>query len=656
MLGRLSRARPTISVICPTRHPGSLVARIMDTLRDHVHEIVIAADMRVGAEDLGWYASVADTLIRYEHIGANRHYSWLAAQARGDWLFLLDGDELPSAALIEALPMLSGDRRIAQYSLPIHWPWPDSRHRLTSEPWCSGTGLRLIRNDGRMSFHGRKHLVARDEFPQCHIDDLPVYHLDLLLTDVDQRRAKVQRYDVESFGLMTPEGRPFNEAFYLPETLPTAAVTAIPEVDQERIATVLTGRNGASKPVDPGTVPLHDASAVAWHWAGRVLPNDAYAGTVTLVEHPSSMAAGARGHVLWARVRNAGTARWPWGWERPPLIRLGVRWWTVAGDLFEVPDRSMLPRTIDPGEETLVPVSVTVPEVPGSYELVVDLVHENVRWFDVGTPVTVEVGPSAAQRLEGLRHRYGLIAPMHEVREVRASLGRRDALANDLVHHPLAADGGLEPEPAAIISDLPIGEWALDAATLAIVASFVRRERPTAVLELGSGTSTVLLAWLLRDLHGDSATRRVVSVDEDPHWAALTRQALHARGLDDVATVSQVPLGTQPGRPVPCYVPTESVQRALEAAPPTLVLVDGPTLDSGASRLGAVELVRPFLRGRATLLLDDAFRDAELLIGEAWAREPDVTVAGIAIVGKGLLVARLDSAQGIRRRLRRLLT
>jgi hypothetical protein len=72
--------------------------------------------------------------------------------------------------------------------------------------------------------------------------------------------------------------------------------------------------------------------------------------------------------------------------------------------------------------------------------------------------------------------------------------------------------------------------------------------------------------------------------------------------------------------------------------------------------LGAVELVRPFHRGQATLLLDDAFRDAELLIAEAWDREPDVTVAGIAIVGKGLLVARLNSARGIRRRLRRLVT
>ena len=70
----------------------------------------------------------------------------------------------------------------------------------------------------------------------------------------------------------------------------------------------------------------------------------------------------------------------------------------------------------------------------------------------------------------------------------------------------------------------------------------------------------------------------------------------------------------------------------------------------------ATALVRPFLRCPARLLLDDAFRDVELLIAEAWAEEPDVTVEGIAIVGKGLLVARHDTARGIRRRLRRLPT
>jgi hypothetical protein len=189
---------------------------------------------------------------------------------------------------------------------------------------------------------------------------------------------------------------------------------------------------------------------------------------------------------------------------------------------------------------------------------------------------------------------------------------------------------------------LPIGGWALEAETLATVANLVRRERPNAILELGSGTSTVLLAWLLRHLYGDRAQGRLLSLDEDPLRAARTLAALDARGLSAIASVHRIPLGTSPDNQVSCYLPTQPVRRALDASPPQLILADGPSLRSGASRVGAIALARPYLRDRALLRLDDAFRDAELLVAEAWSREPGVSVAGIAVVGRGLLVATVD--------------
>ena len=106
---------------------------------------------------------------------------------------------------------------------------------------------------------------------------------------------------------MTPEGRAFNEAFYLPETLPTAAVAALPEVDQDRIATVLSGRErmAASVRVDPDTVPLHDASAVACMGPGPALPRRrVLLGRAAVVDS----------HLRWrhARARALGTGTQPW--------------------------------------------------------------------------------------------------------------------------------------------------------------------------------------------------------------------------------------------------------------------------------------------------------------------------------------------------------
>ena len=128
-----------MSVLCPTRAPGRLVAAVLGDLRDAVDELVIAADARVLAADLGWYATVADRLLRYEHIGANRHWAWLAAQTRCDWLLLLDGDELLSSELLAALPALAADRRVRQHSLNTTWVWPTPDRRLAGEPWRSSS-------------------------------------------------------------------------------------------------------------------------------------------------------------------------------------------------------------------------------------------------------------------------------------------------------------------------------------------------------------------------------------------------------------------------------------------------------------------------------------------------------------------------------------
>ena len=86
------KSRATISVLCPTAHPGPLVSGVLEELRAVVDEVIVAADARVGADDLGHYALVADRVLRYEHFGANRHWSWLTAQASADWLLLLDGE------------------------------------------------------------------------------------------------------------------------------------------------------------------------------------------------------------------------------------------------------------------------------------------------------------------------------------------------------------------------------------------------------------------------------------------------------------------------------------------------------------------------------------------------------------------------------------
>jgi hypothetical protein len=100
---------------------------------------------------------------------------------------LLDGDELPGAALIGALPELVADRRVRQYSLPIHWPWPGPDVRLAEEPSDSDRRLRLLRNDAGPGIRSLQARFGRSGS-----------------TDPVPRRVG------ERFSLLTPEGRGTN--------------------------------------------------------------------------------------------------------------------------------------------------------------------------------------------------------------------------------------------------------------------------------------------------------------------------------------------------------------------------------------------------------------------------------------------------------------
>jgi hypothetical protein len=103
------------------------------------------------------------------------------------------------------------------------------------------------------------------------------------------------------------------------------------------------------------------------------------------------MAAGSVA-AIYLRVRNEGTERWPWDPELQPLIWLDHAW-IVAGGRSER-GRTLLPCWLGPGEETVVPVVVRAPELPGSHVFEVDLLHEGNRWFEMPTRIEVLVSGS----------------------------------------------------------------------------------------------------------------------------------------------------------------------------------------------------------------------------------------------------------------------
>ncbi len=204
----------------------------------------------------------------------------------------------------------------------------------------------------------------------------------------------------------------------------------------------------------------------------------------------------------------------------------------------------------------------------------------------------------------------------------------RPATSQRLRHEPLRA----------LLDGVELGTWALGPRSIDELVDTVRQLRPAAVLEFGSGCSTVALAWAMRDVPGAGTEPRIVSLEQDPTQAERTRGLLDRAGLADEVAVLHAPLARQlvEGRETECYEIPAAVERTLGGRRVDLVVIDGPAGPPGI-RFATLPLARPFVRMGARFVLDDALRDGELEVARRWAALPWATVDGIRLIEKGLL-------------------
>jgi predicted O-methyltransferase YrrM len=189
------------------------------------------------------------------------------------------------------------------------------------------------------------------------------------------------------------------------------------------------------------------------------------------------------------------------------------------------------------------------------------------------------------------------------------------------------------------------GQWALNPTDLLAVLHLIEQRRPRLVLELGSGTSTVWIAYALERVGG-----RLISLDHDPGYAEQTRTMLGAHGLTGVAEVRNAPL-----------CPVEIRGTAFEWYDPAaltgvadvdLLLVDGPPGSTGPmSRYPALDMLRGKLSRHATVVLDDIGRDDEQETLRRWADEDDRLRIEPTLIGQhGILSYPRSATAPIQRR------
>ena len=317
-----------------------------------------------------------------------QYLPWLHSLCSGDWIFRIDGDETPGAALLELLPVLIADDRVLQYRLPRRWLYPGAGEYLASAPWYPDYQVRLVRNDpATLRFRGTLHSSAEPILPARYLAE-PIYHLALLGTSFEERQARVQRYGAVRFAVPNVD----NAGFYLPELRKDAVLVPVPKADRELIERALLGvADVEGEPAPVRDVTLAEALRLS---PIREVGPEAYDVELECLEPELRFLAGSA-HEVPVRIRNRGPETFRWG-DWSPAIRPSYHWLTQSGDAVVWDGhRTLLSHDLGPGEEAIVPLAVVAPPEPGEYLLEIDLVHEGVRWFGCGlrVPATVE-GPA----------------------------------------------------------------------------------------------------------------------------------------------------------------------------------------------------------------------------------------------------------------------
>jgi predicted O-methyltransferase YrrM len=162
----------------------------------------------------------------------------------------------------------------------------------------------------------------------------------------------------------------------------------------------------------------------------------------------------------------------------------------------------------------------------------------------------------------------------------------------------------------------PMRGWAISPDFGVLLIAEILKKKPRVVLELGSGVSTLLIAYCLENIgHG-----RVVSFDHELNYCEKSRHKIRDHKLGNIAEVVHAPLkeiqlneGSWDWYDTACIDPDIKID---------LLVIDGPPGQiQDISRYPALPLLHAYFSDDIVILLDDVARTDEKTIVKMWTRE-----------------------------------
>lgn len=366
-----------------TRDPPNAVARALERLRDVADEIVAVVDAGAPDSDPTPLRDVCDRVIVAPFVWPlEANLAWLEDQCTGEWMLRIDGDEVPSAALAERLAEPSWRDGVTHVFVARRWLWDDTRTMLDQAPWWLDPQCRLIRRGAAAwpTIGAGAHDMPKISGASRLLVE-PIYHLDLLVTNRDDRLARARRYEASSPGLVTADGVNQNIGFYVPEARDgSLRTTPVPDVDRAVLDDVIAAFD------TPGSPTVDHCEAVVVREDPMPGRGDAEVDVFAAPDGPF-----VEGSTMTVAVTVSNRSGRPWSHGDRSPVCVGARIRDHRGATIGPEARTALPTRVMPGRSEIVTVHVGPMPHAGKYILSIGALREGVAWFEPTLDMSIDV-------------------------------------------------------------------------------------------------------------------------------------------------------------------------------------------------------------------------------------------------------------------------
>lgn len=179
-----------------------------------------------------------------------------------------------------------------------------------------------------------------------------------------------------------------------------------------------------------------------------------------------------------------------------------------------------------------------------------------------------------------------------------------------------------------------MGGWSIDTFLGRYLIQYLLENEPKCIVELGSGSSTIIIARTLQILGKDDTVH--IAVDHELKYLNLTRSSAQLNGVAEGVEFFHCPLER--------YMPLDKLwysglTEKLAGRKIDLLIIDGPPGPlQPMSRYPALPVLAAHLAEHCTIILDDAIRQEEQEIAKVWVQEHPEFTLDLALEGHGMAV------------------